>query len=95
MGRDGRPEPAARGESTIEYAEQVDTVDLLGPKAREARELRPGEEGSEAAPALDTKRLKIGRYQLLEMAGAGGMGLVWGAWDPELERCVALNACRS
>jgi tetratricopeptide (TPR) repeat protein len=36
----------------------------------------------------------FGRYVIIERIGAGGMGVVWKAYDPELDRRVALKLVR-
>ena len=58
----------------------LDQPALGGPDS-EATSLRPGQ--------------KVGRYVLLEQAGTGAMGKVFAAYDPQLDRRVALKLLRS
>ncbi len=50
---------------------------------------------TEAALFGEAAAVKVGRYTILERAGAGGMAVVWSAWDPELNRGVALKLASS
>src|SRR5262245_7727581 len=42
-------------------------------------------------PDALTRGDAIGRYVLVERLGAGAMGVVWSAADPQLERMVAIK----
>ncbi len=46
--------------------------------------------------AVDSKPKpsQVGRYLLEEQLGVGGMGVVWAAWDPSLERRLAIKLMR-
>ena len=58
-----------------------------------------GSEGGWAPPGREAGRLErgttLGRYVVLDLLGAGGMGLVYSAYDPDLDRQIALKLLRS
>ena len=62
---------------------------------------RPGQRGPSprARELVDGERLDrgaaLGRYLVLDRLGAGGMGVVYAAYDPQLDRRVALKLVRN
>ncbi|PCC70195.1 Serine/threonine protein kinase [Nannocystis exedens] len=46
------------------------------------------------SPAVRALPARLGRYHVLERIGAGGMGVVLAAYDPDLDRKVALKLLR-
>ncbi len=65
--------------------------------APETPRLRPPRHEPESAAHGDELRegSRVGRFQLLDQLGGGGMGVVWSAYDPELDRRVALKFVRA
>ena len=43
------------------------------------------------APPLRARGEQIGRYVVIDTIGHGGMGVVYAAWDPQLDRRIALK----
>jgi serine/threonine-protein kinase len=63
---------------------EVDTVAGVAPPPRASRRLEAIAAGGE-----------FGRFTILQMIGAGGMGVVMAAYDPQLDRKVAIKVLRS
>lgn len=63
---------------------------LVAGAASEAR-TRPVRNAPRASASLLSRGALVGRYVVLDVLGAGGMGTVYAAFDPELDRRIALK----
>jgi eukaryotic-like serine/threonine-protein kinase len=74
--------PSSRAESAESPAAlaSADTMDAVGDSPAQARP--PGQP------------FRIGRHTIVERLGAGGMGIVYAAYDPELDRRIAIKLIR-
>ncbi len=70
----------------------VGSTEVLAPRAREALESQTEHDEPGTKPRQELARgTTLGRYVVLERVGAGNMGVVYRAYDPELDRRVALK----
>jgi len=78
------PETAPEAESRIGGRPEADRLARAVARTRIGNKLFAKDE-----------QVHLGRYHLLELVGSGGMGVVWGAWDPQLERRVAIKLVKA
>ena len=89
VGGSARADADALGDTMATPPQPVDPQ-AAGPRVASGSVASGGRRGTCALEAGD----RLGRYVVLEIIGAGGMGEVYSAYDPELDRRIALKVIR-
>ena len=79
-------------DETVELVASSSAASTAGlPGATQRQAPGVGSDSSRIGQGLLTEDASLGKYQLRRLLGQGGMGYVYEAYDPDLQRCVALK----